>query len=169
MMRRKLKIPIPAGIDYELERKWLQGGLALSVIYSLGFFIRLTSSRSQLFETVGGKRILVDGAVMANFSEVLGSALLGFLIVLLLTIPLAAYHYFYHYQGSKSIYLMRRLPDRWELLRRCVSLPVAVAAFMLLIAVLLLFLYYGIYCLATPEGCMRPRQWQILWNTYLGG
>ena len=66
------------------------------------------------------------------------------------------FHYLYHYQGSRSIYLMRRLPDRWELLRRCIALPLCGALAALLTGLLITLLWAGIYLLATPRELLSP-------------
>ena len=77
---------------------------------------------------------------------------------------LAAYHYAYHRQGSKSIYLMRRLPSKLELHRRCLTLPIAGILIALLTAFLLLLIYYAVYMNVTPAECLMPGQWQKLWR-----
>lgn len=60
--------------------------------------------------------------------------------------------------GAKSIYLMGRLPDRWELHRRCLTLPLGWLLSAVLLPVLTLLVYYGIYYLITPAACLRPGQ-----------
>ena len=54
---------------------------------------------------------------------------------------------------------MRRLPQRWELLRRCLTVPVLAAVGYLLEAALLLGIDYAIYRLATPAQAL-----QALWS-----
>jgi amino acid transporter len=104
---------------------------------------------------------------MTDFYAILGGALYGFLILALCMPALILYHYAYHYQGSKNIYLMRRLPNRWELHKRCVTLPLLAALICLLSVLVLLCIYLGIYMTATPRECLTPGQWQKIWSVLL--
>ncbi|GAU78363.1 hypothetical protein [Fusibacter sp. 3D3] len=158
----------PMGIDYRQEMKWICIGLCISTLYSFGFLFSLSNYYHALFTTINQKRVLIKGAFMPDFVEVLGQHLIGFFIVSLCMIALVIYHYFYHYQDSKSIYLMRRLPNRWALLKRCVSLPLFSVLTAILMALFLLLFYFGIYFWVTPEACMTPNQWHKLWHIYLG-
>jgi len=168
-MKINMERLVPAGIDYKRELNWFRGGLIAGFVYSLGFFIRFLNEYDSLFRIlVGNKRVLNENAVMPDYVEVLGDGLLLFLILALGMIAVMAYHYIYHFQGSKSIYLMRRLPDRWELWRRCLALPVMAALLFLLAAAVSMVVYYGFYMLATPKACLSPGQWHKIWNVYLG-
>jgi hypothetical protein len=166
-MKIKMERLVPAGIDYKRELNWLRGGLIAAFIYSLGFFIRFMDRYGSLFRVlVGNKRVLNENAVMPDYVDVLGDAILLFLVLALVMVALMVYHYIYHFQGSKSIYLMRRLPDRWELWRRCLTLPVMGALTSLLAAAVIIIIYYGIYMLATPRACLSPGQWHKIWNVF---
>ena len=164
----KLERYAPAGIRLDAELKGIAAGLIISALYSLSALLRYAGCRNDLFEVRRGVRTLRAGAVMPDFSEVLGNALLGFLIVAACMAALLVWHYAYHMQGSKSIYLMRRIPQRWELLRRCAALPGLGALACLAAAAALLLLYYLIYTAATPKECLTPGQWQKLWLAWMG-
>ena len=151
------------GIDYYLEIKWICIGFVLSFIYSLGYFFKLSNSYENLFRIVGTKKLLIDGAVMDNFRTILGESLIGFFIIVFCMIALGIYHYFYHYIDSKSIYLMKRLPKKSDLYKRCFTYPILIVVISLAIALILLILYYNIYLLITPEQCLVPGQWQKIW------
>ncbi len=155
---------IPAGIDYHQELKWVVSGLIISTLFSLKYLIALGNEYDRLFQYVHFKRILIEGAKMPDYIDILGSSLIGFFIISLASVGLLGYHYLYHYQDSKSIYLMRRLPNRFELLKRCISLPVAIILTSLVISFLLLLIYYVIYLIATPDICLTPNQWQKIWG-----
>ena len=155
---------VPAGIDYRQEIKWISSGLLLSLLYSFRFLLALRRGYQSLFIMVGSEWILNSSAVMPDFIQLLEHSLIGFPIAALCAAALTFYHYLYHYQGSKSIYLMRRLPDRTELLRRCLTLPLIAAAAALAAATLLLILYFGIYMFVTPESCLAPGQWSKIWS-----
>lgn len=158
----------PVGIDYEQEVKWICIGLILSTLYSFGFLFSLSQEYSALFTNNFPNPVLRKGAIMPDFVELFGHYWIGFLIVSLCMVALLIHHYAYHYQDSKSIYLMRRLPNRWELLKRCAALPLFSVAVSFLMGFLLLFIYFGIYLLVTPEACLAPDQWHKIWHIYLG-
>ncbi len=165
-MKRKLENMVPPGAELQQELKWIKTGLFISFLFSLIYFINLMNEYQSLFVTVGHKKLLIDGVIMKDFVDILGSSLIGFFIVALGMIAVLVYHFLYHYQGSKSIYLMKRLPDRWELWRRCLSLPVLTAGLSLCTFAVLLIAYFGIYMAVTPESCLLPNQWNKIWDAY---
>lgn len=166
-MKIKLERLIPVGIEYKRELAWLKGGLIAAFVYSLGFFFRFMDEYRSLFiPTDLNRRVLDVNAVMLDYVEILDGSLLLFFVLAVVMIALMVYHYSYHFQGSKSIYLMRRLPDRWELWRRCLALPIMGILISLLAAAILLLTYYGIYMLATPKACLSPSQWHKIWNIF---
>ena len=101
---------------------------------------------------------------MIDFVEILGEGLLGFLIVSALMIAAAVMHYVYHFHESKSIYTMRRLPSRWELHRRCLTLPAVGLVISAITAMIFLVAFYAIYMNMTPDVCLTPGQWQKIWS-----
>ncbi len=100
--------------------------------------------------------------IMPYFYEILGNALMVIPIALAAMFAMAAMHYVYHWQGSRSIYLMRRLPSRWELHRRCLTLPALGIAFFLVLSAVELVIMYGVYLLAAPDGTVAPDQFEKL-------
>lgn len=164
---------LPLGFEWKYERRLFIGGIILSVLYGSLFFIRLDNAWGQLFELVwkDGKIVrngVMEGAVMRDFVDLLHNALFGFLIVGLCMAAFVVIHYVHHYQGSKSIYVMKRLPDKWELHRRCVTLPLIGIVICLVTAFLFLLLCYGVYMKVTPPECIVGNQWQKLWSVWLG-
>lgn len=159
---------VPPGLDPAQELGWFAGGLGISLLYSLGFLIRYDNEYQSLFVWDGFMKTLDTSAVMPDFVQILGGSLNGFLILALCMVAVAVYHYSYYYQGSKSIYLMRRLPSRWELPRRCLTLPLLGIITCLCIALLLLLIYYAVYMKFTPQACLAPQQWQKLWSAFMG-
>lgn len=104
---------------------------------------------------------------MPEFGDLVGSAFRVVWIVLLILVVGIALNYYSFHQGSKSIYLMKRLSDPMELHRRCVLLPALGMAGCLLLRGILIIVYFAVYMLATPEGCLPPDQWQKLWSVLL--
>ena len=163
-MRPDIKNYVPLGVDGNHEFRWTIWAMICSAVYSLGFFFRYLNYYGDLFEWRDGEKILKAGAVMEDFTVILGGYLNGFAAVAVCMAGLAAYHYAYHYQGSRSIYTMRRLPSRAELWKRCLALPAAAIALSALAAFALMLLYYGVYMAATPEKCLTPGQWRKIWS-----
>lgn len=162
---------VPPGVDYKGEIICFCAGLAVSTIGSMiVYFSRFFRFRDSLYESsIFGRRVLMEGAVMPDFKDVFGGCFLGFACVMLYMLAFAGYHYFYHFQGSRSIYLMKRLPKRRELLKRCLMLPIAAICICLAVVFLLLLVYYWHYMHSTPTECLTPGQWQKLMGFGPGG
>lgn len=162
MMNRFHVKHFPPGMDMETEKLFFGLGMCGAFFYSWTFIWRYFQARAELYLYSEGNYILVENRVMANFAELLGNALIGFVLVALGLVGFAALHYSYFWQGSKSIYLMKRLPNKMELHKRALTLPVLGLIICVATAFLLLVLYYGLYVIATPKQCIPPNQW-ILW------
>ena len=74
---------------------------------------------------------------------------------LLLTLASTVLLYSSYYQGSRSIYLMRRLPDGRSLLRRQIwSVPLRVMGLLLLLGVVMLAATWLVWRFVTPAQCL---------------
>lgn len=149
-MKRWIESRIPLGCDAEKERSWFLWGAVVGFLLNFRFVFVYISARGKLFPYVNGRKVFLEGAKIEPFSQILGFSLWGCLLAAAAMAGLAAWHYGVHFQGSKSIYTMRRLPQRWELLRRCLTVPALAAAVYLLEAAVLLAIDLAIYFLATP-------------------
>jgi len=159
---------VPPGINHKKEREWIIAGLVISLICSMGFLLSYIENYRALFWELDGEKGIIKGALMPDFVGLLNSRLYGFPVLALCMVAVFLYHYLYHYQGSKSIYLMKRLPDRFELWRRCLTLPLAAALLSMVIAAALMLLYFGIYMYFTPDVCLTPNQWEKTGSVLLG-
>ncbi|MBE6991486.1 MAG: hypothetical protein E7430_02765 [Ruminococcaceae bacterium] len=158
----------PPGIKLEWEKQFFVVGWVGSALVSLGFPVKYFNLYSDLyFYSAPGVRELDVTRVMPDFYEILGGCLRFYIIFAVCMLLLIVYHYAFHYLGSKSIYTMRRLPNKWELHRRCLTLPIASALILLISAAVTLLLWFGIYMLCTPEQCLMPDQWTKLWEAIL--
>lgn len=156
---------VPAEMDAGRELRRISIGLVLAGLYSLGFVVEFLNARAELFVSSGKMKILDQSAVMRPFFEILDGWLLGFAILALCMVFLAARYYAKHYSGgSRSVYLMRRLPDRLELHIRCLSIPLLSALLCAVCAFALLWIYYIIYIIFTPEPCLASGQWAMVWR-----
>ena len=153
----KLKNCTPPGIDFISQLKVVLIGLSIAIGWSVSYFAKYLSARSDLYEYSLKGMVLKEGAVMREFNLLLHDvvdSLTGFSIFYMVMIGLVLYYYLSYYQESKSIYLMRRLPDKWELHKRCVVLPFAALLTGVITELAIVMLYYGIYLMFTPKECL---------------
>ena len=132
---------------------WLSGG----VLWSLRFIGNYIGAWNQLYEYRGmiaqsGNRVLISGRVIAPFREILEDSMNLFPVCFLFLALDVMASYYYFKKDTMSIYLMRRLPDRWELHRRCWGKPLILSGLCLLIQAGLIALYFLIYLVFTPRG-----------------
>lgn len=154
-MKTDLNRFVPLGLDGKAEGKWILTGLAVAGVTAVVIFgNQYSDALSQLYRYSIGTKKLISGAVMTDFSEIVMGCEVGFSLVCLAMVLLGVYHYFYHTQESKSIYLMCRLPSRWELHIRCLGLPAAGAVGSMALLGLLTILFYLIYYFCTPAQCL---------------
>ncbi len=162
-MRNKIENYAPVGMD--LKKVWLKliGIGMIPILSSLQFFRNLTLA-VELQEHFTG----MTGALypMEDFVVVLGISFALFPIGVLGHLLLAVRFYRHHLQDTKSIYVMKRLPDSRELWRRVLTLPIVGAAALVVIAIIILVIYYGYYVNASMPGSVQPYQWQILIETW---
>ena len=102
----------PPGLSAKLESSWAAALLVPILLWHAVYWIALLHARNDLFLTVDGKAELIPNAVMPDFCELVRGAYNGFAILFLFLICLAFYHYTFFFRGSRSIYLMKRLPQK---------------------------------------------------------
>ena len=118
------------------------------------------NARSRLFILKNGVQILREEAEMPVLSLILGSGFLPLWTLVGAAICTIFAHYAGHYrEGSRPVYLMRRLPDRWEYHRRCLAIPGTALLASLVIMALSLWAFWGIYMTFTPAQCLPPDPW----------
>lgn len=156
-LERKLSDLLPPNVNAEQVKGWI---IALLTITTLMCGILLLCSYPEdyreLFLRWGTEyQTLRPGAIIPEFDRyairtvyVIGGALL-------LTLASTALLYSSYYQGSRSIYLMRRLPDGRSLLRRQIwSVPLRVMGLLLLLGVVMLAASWLVWRFVTPEQCL---------------
>lgn len=155
----------PPGMDMDRMVNGYLTGLFLMLLFSVEYFERYQNAWRGLFYWPDeGEKVLILGAVMPDFVELLGESLRGFFLYCLVLLVVVVWNYLYYYQGSRSIYLMKRLPNRFELHKRAWVLPVAAVGITLLAALVVLVLYFEFYMIVTPKACITPGQWQSIWR-----
>lgn len=156
-LERKLSDLLPPNVNAEQVKGWI---IALLTITTLMCGILLLCSYPEdyreLFLRWGTEyQTLRPGAIIPEFRlyairtvYVIGGALL-------LTLASTALLYSSYYQGSRSIYLMRRLPDGRRILRRQIwSVPLRVMVLLLLLGVVMLAASWLVWRFVTPEQCL---------------
>jgi len=159
----------PVGIDLNVERQIFSIGMILVVLRACFRFFWCYYAKlaeNNLYRWVGDKQIIAPGAKLSDFITILDQSewLTGFFVLALCLFAFLPLHYAYHHQGSKSVYLMRRLPDKWEYHRRCLALPLTGIALCALTAFLLFLIFFSSYMLLTPDELLEPGQWQKIWR-----
>jgi hypothetical protein len=150
------------GASESREKKLICWGLGLSSLYSLGFFMSLDKSISSLYDLWGSKKVLAADRYIDDFCEIIRGKFRLFGIFAIIMLALCLMHYLSHFSGSRSIYLMRRLPQRWELLKRCVTVPLMGIVLCVILMVILTAIYFGAYMVFTPKGHILPGQFSKL-------
>ncbi len=154
----------PLGFPLEHERNLFIFGSVCAALYSMLFFVRFFAQLDRILAAEEAGR-LTEPAVMPDFAELISGCFVGFFILGVAMLTFILYHYTYHYQGSRAIYLMRRLPSRMELHRRCLSLPLIAVLGCVCAVLLLLMIYFGVYMLFTPRIYVTPDQWGNFWRS----
>lgn len=159
-LKTKWERYFPPGFDIETELGLFIAALVWSSAWSIiGYFNRLLSALHHDFSG--------SAKTMPYFYEVLGNAFFWFPIAIAFMLLSIIMNYSYHHSGSKSIYLMRRIPSKWELHRRCMTAPMTAAAITVVIGIILFFVYYAFYELLVPE-IFHPHanQLKLLWENW---
>lgn len=161
MENKKLPSFVPLGIDLDGILKMYVSLLGVGVISSYQFFHSFDHYLHQMqlnFNKTG--ELSSDFNLFSLYCTGLGF----FSMVFLWCIFLTGYHYYYHLQGSKSLYLMKRLPQKGAFLRRIVTLPIILTIVTLIYVIILLTYYIYIY---RAFGMIQDEQWNLLlllWN-----
>lgn len=142
--------------------EWREELISAAVLLGLAFFIswqylfRLGQMTQSFYYIYKGERFLRPDAAAKSFMELWRGSFLGFLLPLVFLTAMAVWHYVCYWRGSKSIYVMRRLPKRGVVFGSCVMGPALCAALLAFAAAALWMLYLGLYWLTVPAECM-PR------------
>ncbi len=157
-MREKIKNWYPPGY----EEAWKEV-LLFFVILGCGIFVsfdflsRLDGQVEGLYyyNTAKGRILRPDG-VAESFVGLAWKSLWGFGLCALFLVTAVIDHWLYYRRTTKSIYVMKRLPDRGVLARSCLWGPCMGAVLLVLLVLMIYSLYYLCYRLRIPEECM-PR------------
>ena len=162
-MGRNSFLYAPPGLDVRKEKRLFFGVLAFGILWSLGFLPRFFSARESLYrrwtDSQGNLvKVLQEGAEMPRFAAILDDTFLFFAVGALGLLLAVGVHYCWYRMGSRSIDLMRRLPNRGLLHRQCWALPLVGFGILAATGLLLLGLYWLVYVKLTPVGCLPEVQ-----------
>lgn len=152
-LRRTLERILPPNVPADTMYGIIIGSLGLGALVSaIDFTVRYSSVYRGLFYWDGR---LMDTALMNHFSAYAESVVIVFGVVVLLALLSAVMLYSSYYLGGRSIYLMRRLPDGRQTLRRQVwTAPLLWAVCAAALCALVLALCYGAWYCITPDQCL---------------
>ena len=141
---------VPLGMDGVKRKNQMATMLGVGIGGSLIFPIKYSSAFASLFGYVNGKYQRITHRRMLPFEELLPGTFTIMAIAAFGFVIAAVMFYLYHYQGCRSIYTMKRLPDQWELWRRCLMLPIAFLLLSAICTVILIGLYWLLWRFVTP-------------------
>lgn len=166
-MNEFLKRNLPPGMEPTAQKNlFIVGNISAFFISFFAFLIEYASARRGLYMYSGGKYLLKEGVKIQSFytfNEIFYSM---FLILSIVMLGHIVYNYAYYHKGSKSIYLMKRLPNGFEMHRRALTVPLLSVAATAAIAIISIFIYFIIYVLATPKICLPHDVWGELWRIF---
>ena len=140
-MNDRFKDYFPAGYDTTAEYAVLFFGTLRITVISLLYF-------SDLYSVIYNKDEIV---IIPTFIDLAGKYIRLYIIEIFVLLSFIGVHYSYHFKGSKSIYLMKRLPDSNELIRRCVTMPIIFSVIVAIVALVIFAIYFVIYVYFTVE------------------
>ena len=167
-MKALMKRYSPPGMPLKAETAVFGVCMVLSVLWSVFWFLdEYFWDRSSLFSTIGDPGGFYMIRYMTEFRTLVQGRFIGFAVTAAIVLGFIVFRYAYLYRGSKSVYLIRRLPEKAPVLKRILLIPLAELLLCGIAAFLLLLMHYVIYITATPKECLPPDQWKLLWRSIL--
>lgn len=150
---RMLEHVLPPNVPADTMQGIIVGSLAIGVLTAaIDFTVHYAATYRGMFYWDGR---LMDTALMGPFSAYVEPVVIVFGVVVLLALLSAVMLYSSYYLGGHSIYLMRRLPDGRQTLRRQVwTAPLVWAVCAVAAAAVVLGLCYLAWRFITPEQCI---------------
>ena len=152
-LRRRL---MPLGINLEKTGFFFGVCIFTGIAEHLVFYGKYLIKMNEIKSSIRG--VTIDsGMKMPYFWELQTHAYYGYLIGILLVIFLQAYwNYEYYNKKTKSVYVMKRLPDSKEYTRTIWGAPLIQAFFIVLIMIVQTILDLCLYAFVTPEIALDP-------------
>ena len=166
-MKKRIQKYAPPGMDVDGEILAYASVLVIQIFWCLCFFVSWYMNLMSVMAEVKrhpGKNLYFT---MRPLSDFLNHRLFGISILFLVCVCMVILHFRYFHTESKSIYLMRRLPDGRELYRRCLTLPVLVFMLSLIFGLIYIAICMGFYHLFTPDAVKPASDHFSLWRIFL--
>ena len=131
----------PIGAQPEKQVLTILVALFVSLIWSLRIPVAVAREYYRYVELLN----MGSTAVMEEYPALSSDGLYGFYISAGLMVLMAVWNYVFHLIGSRADYFMRRLSSKWELHRRCFTLPAIGFALSIILSALIGLAYKAIY------------------------
>lgn len=158
MKWEKCKAYFPPGYHWEDEIKTMIVWMVAAMVYGIRFLPDYWNAYNGLFVhvNINGEleKQIHTGIKMIPFVQLWKDSMWYFAIPILFLVFFGGLHYHYYHKESKSIYLIRRLPDSQYVFRTCFYGPLLGIGMILLYVIALSGIYYGIYLFVTPPQCL---------------
>lgn len=139
----------PPGMDTVSIRWWTIGVIAFSAVFSMSFLMEYANELHELRRNM--EQAVYHGMTMVPFRDLIVFPMLMFRIAPMVPLLHIPSNYMYFQQESKSLYLMKRLKNPWEMHLRCWALPVAAMLLVVAAGCAVYLLYQLYYYVCTPE------------------
>ncbi len=154
-MKTKIERFFPVGYKFKTEKNIIILAYIIPVfIFLMEFGSCYYSGYLSLLSYGDGPKTIRPDATMPYYYTMVDNTLKLFAPTILLFLFLIVLHYKYHMEGSKSIYLMKRLPNKNEIHIRCLTVSLAGIATVFLTVFMLIAATYYFYISFTPPQCL---------------
>ncbi len=157
----------PPGMSMQGEAAFFITLLIGAFLYAQGFLFRYSDAYMTLLAQM--EMLGVDIHRIAPFYDVFGHAWNGYFFVMPCMLLFGVSHYLYYHRETKSVYLMRRLPDKWEYHRRALTVTVCELLICMALALLTFFIDCLIYVWSTPAACLPDNILSSFFTAWIGG
>ena len=167
LSEKRLQPLLPPNISAGTTRAAIIGSLALGVLISgVDFMVRYGNvwDAIQTAKRIGHILPVYANVQMPPFLRMVDTTLVVFGILIVLALAFSALCYASFYQGSRSIYLMRRMPDGPATLRRWIwTVPLRWALLNLAMVLVLLTIFFLVWRFKTPMEYLPWNGDSLMW------
>lgn len=147
---------MPIGSNMEKANFFLGICILAGMGQHLLFYARYITCLDKIGNAIKG--VTADmGASMPYFSELQENTYYGYILAVILVIAVQTYwNYEYYNKETKSVYVMKRLPDSKEYNRTIWVAPVIEGIIIIIIMAVHTLIDLGVYLIMTPEAAFQP-------------
>lgn len=147
---------LPVGINMERANNLFGGCLCLGIGEHSVFLFKYVLEFYRVNENIKGVTI-APGVKMPYFWELQQHSYYGYILAIFLVIFIQAYwNYEYYNKKTKSVYVMKMLPDGKEYRRTIWTIPVIEAIFIVAVMIVHIIFDVCVYVFMTPELALYP-------------